>query len=62
MFEVLDALIEVFGADRVSIRLSPTGRYGDMYDSNPKALLAYILPKLEEKKLQFVEIKRHSPR
>lgn len=26
LFETLDALISVYGADRVSVRLSPTGR------------------------------------
>lgn len=37
--EVMDALISVFGSDRVGIRLSPTGRTNYMYDSNPLALL-----------------------
>lgn len=32
--EALDALIGVFGADKVGIKISPTGRYNDMYDSN----------------------------
>lgn len=37
--EVIDALAEVFGYDRVAVRLSPTGRYNGMYDSNPLALM-----------------------
>lgn len=56
---MLDALISVYGADKVGIKLSPTGRYNDMYDSNPKELTKYVLKELEKKKIAFVEIKRH---
>lgn len=37
------------------------GRFNDMYDSNPLALLTYLLPELDKRNLAFVEIKRHSP-
>lgn len=30
-----------------------------MYDSNPIALLSYLLPELQKKNLAFVELKRH---
>lgn len=56
----MDALIEVFGADRVGIRLSPTGRFNYMYDSDPIKLLSYLLPELDKKKIAFLEVKRHS--
>lgn len=59
LFESLDALISVFGADKVGIKLSPTGRYNDMYDSNPKEVTKYVLKELEKKKIAFVELKRH---
>lgn len=59
MIEVLDALISVFGNQRTSIRLSPTGRNSDMYDTNPLELMKYVLKELSKKDLQFVEIKRH---
>ncbi|EAR89565.1 FAD/FMN-binding family oxidoreductase (macronuclear) [Tetrahymena thermophila SB210] len=59
LLECLDALISVFGADKVGIKLSPTGRYNDMYDSNPKELMKYVLAELEKKKIAFVEVKRH---
>lgn len=59
MLEVMDILIEVFGSKRVAIRLSPTGRFGDMYDSNPIELMKYALKELEKRKLAFVEFKRH---
>lgn len=43
----------------MAIRLSPTGRYDDMYDSNPLELMKYVLKELEKLNLAFVEIKRH---
>jgi len=58
--EVLEALISVFGSNRVAVRFSPTGRVLDMYDSNPLELMRYILGKLSKLNLAFVELKRHS--
>jgi len=40
--EVIDELIAVFGKDRVGIRVSPTGRYHQMFDSNPKDLYKHL--------------------
>lgn len=59
MLEVVDAVCSVVPSGRVSIRFSPTGRYNDMYDSNPTDLMKYALEKLSTKNLHFVEIKRH---
>jgi len=38
--EALDAIISVFGADRVGIRLSPSGHWQDMHDEDPVALFS----------------------
>lgn len=35
------------------------GRFNGMYDSDPVALLNYLLPELEKRNLAFVEFKRH---
>lgn len=43
----------------MAVRLSPTGRFGDMYDSDPISLMKYVLKELEKKDLAFVELKRH---
>lgn len=58
MFEVLDELIKVFGASRVGVKLSPCGRYNDMYDSDPQALLDYLLPELDKRRICFTEVMR----
>lgn len=55
--EVLDELIAVFGKERTGIRISPTGRVNDMFDSDPLPLFSYFLKKLDEKGIEFIEIK-----
>ena len=35
LIETIEALISVFGADRIGVKLSPCNRYNDMYDSDP---------------------------
>src|SRR5215470_14126705 len=43
LFEVLEAVGEVFGLERVGIRLSPLGTFNDMRDSDPVALFSFVL-------------------
>ena len=40
--EVVAAVCEVWGADRVGVRISPINRYNDMRDSNPQALFNHV--------------------
>jgi len=54
--EAIDALIEVYGAKRVGIKLSPVGRYQDMYDSNPLATYSYLLKQLESRGIAYVQL------
>lgn len=54
--ETIDALTSVFSSGRVGVKLSPIGRFNDMYDSDPKKLFKYLLKKLSEKKIAFVEM------
>jgi len=49
--------VAVFGKDRVAIRVSPTDRYNDMYDSDPVKLYSYLFGKLQEMGIAFIEIK-----
>ena len=43
LLEVTKAVVEVAGADKVGIRLSPVNPYNDMSDSNPQALFNYVV-------------------
>ncbi len=52
--EVLGAVIDVWGADRVGIRLSPFGAFDDMSDSDPLNNFVTILQSLKALNLAFV--------
>ena len=61
MREVLERLIAVWGADRVSIRLSPNGESQGVDDSDPAALYAEVARVLEALKVGFVELRQPGP-
>lgn len=56
LFEVIDEVSKVFKSNRIAIKLSPVGRFNDMFDSNPKELMKYLCKELDKKNLAFVEV------
>lgn len=56
LLEVIDAAIEVFGAGRVGVRLSPYGTFNDMSDSDPITLFSYVLRQLSARKIAYVHL------
>jgi N-ethylmaleimide reductase len=56
MLEVTDAAIGVFGADRVAVRLAPSGTYGSMFDSDPATTFGYITERLSERGIGYLHI------
>ncbi|BDI32466.1 alkene reductase [Capsulimonas corticalis] len=56
LFEVLDAVISVWGADRVAVRLSPATRFNGMSDSNPEATFGYVAKQLNRYGLAYLHI------
>ena len=56
--ELVDLACSVFDKDRVSIKLSPVGRYGDMFDADPKATYGYLLKELDKRQIGSVELMR----
>jgi len=59
LMEVTEAVIGVWGADRVGIRLSPRGAFNDMHDSDPQATFnhaAASLSTLHPVYLHIVEV------
>lgn len=54
LLEIVDALIEVWGAQRVGVHLSPRGDAHDMQDSNPKALFEYVAQQLDKRQIAFI--------
>mmetsp|Transcript_22289 Transcript_22289/g.19135 ORF Transcript_22289/g.19135 Transcript_22289/m.19135 type:complete len:235 (-) Transcript_22289:132-836(-) len=53
--EVIDILTEVYGPKRVGIKLSPVGRFQDMFDSNPKETYTYLVKELDKRGIAFIQ-------
>ncbi|MDD5404324.1 MAG: alkene reductase [Sulfuricella sp.] len=56
MLEVTGAVCEVWGADRVGIRLSPLQPFNDMRDTNPEATFSYAVEQLDRFGLAYLHI------
>lgn len=54
MLEVTDAVISVWGADRVGMHLAPRRDSHDIGDSNPEETFLYVARELGERKLAFI--------
>ncbi|CAM4157102.1 alkene reductase [Acinetobacter pragensis] len=53
LLEVMDALIEVWGAGRVGVHLAPRGDEHDMGDNDPRETFGYALEALGQRKIAF---------
>jgi len=56
LLETVVALTEVYGPGRVGVRISPSGIYGDMHDSDPAATFSYLADKLNDAALAYLHI------
>lgn len=54
--EVADAVVAVWGADKVGYRISPFNPSNDMSDSNPARTFEYIARALGERKLGYLHV------
>jgi len=54
--EVTEAVVSVWGADRVGIRLSPSSTFNDMADSNPVATFSYLVEALNRFGLAYLHL------
>ncbi|MFJ3484394.1 alkene reductase [Pseudomonas sp. NPDC090202] len=54
--QVLDALVSVWGAERVGVRVSPSGQWGSIADSNPQATFEYYVRRLNEYGLAYLHV------
>ncbi|HBR51122.1 MAG TPA: alkene reductase [Nitrospira sp.] len=60
LLEVTDAVIGVWGAGRVAVRISPLVPFNDMVDSQPEALVTYVAQELSRRKIAFLEIRHEN--
>ena len=53
LLEVVDALIEVWGAGRVGVHLAPRGDEHDMGDADPRETFGYVMQELGKRQIAF---------
>lgn len=58
LFEVITAVSEVWGSDRVGLRLSPLNSYNDMRDSDPVGLVTWLAERLNHFNLAYLHMMR----
>ncbi|WP_250638353.1 oxidoreductase [Tatumella citrea] len=56
LLESVAALTEVWGPGRVAVRISPSGIYGDMHDSDPQTTFRYLVSQLVPYQLAYLHI------
>jgi N-ethylmaleimide reductase len=56
LLQVTEAVVSVWGADRVGVRLAPSGTFNDMTDSVPEELFVYVLQQLSGFKLAYAHV------
>ncbi|MTD99549.1 alkene reductase [Paracoccus sp. YIM 132242] len=59
LLEVTDAVIGVWGADRVGLHLAPRGDSHDMGDSDPRALFTHVARQMRDRGLAFLCLREH---
>jgi N-ethylmaleimide reductase len=53
---VVEALVSVWGAGRVGVRIAPSGTFNGMADSNPRALFRYVAERLNDFNLAYLHV------
>ena len=58
LLEVIEAVANVWGSDRVGVRLSPLNSFNSMYDSDPVALTRWLATELNRWDLAYLHLMR----
>jgi len=56
LLDTTRAVIGVWGADKVAVRLGPSGSWGDMSDSDPQALFGYVGTELNKLGIAYLHL------
>lgn len=56
LFEVIDAVLEIWDPKRIGVRLSPSGLFNTAGDSNSKQTYTYIVEKLNKYELGYLHL------
>ncbi len=58
LLEVTQAACDVFGKDRVGVRISPLNSFNSMKDSDPAALATYVAQRLDAMQIGYLHLMR----
>ncbi|WP_300333756.1 alkene reductase [Accumulibacter sp.] len=58
LFEVIEAVCQVWGSERVGLRISPLNSYNDIIDSDPVGLAGWLAGRLNDFKLAYLHLMR----
>ncbi|KAA0875426.1 alkene reductase [Nitrincola tapanii] len=58
LMQVIDSVSDVFGSQRVGVRLSPLNSYNDMRDSDPISLISWLAKELNSRNLAYLHLMR----
>jgi N-ethylmaleimide reductase len=61
LIEVAEALVSVWGAERVGVRLSPLNPFNDIADSTPAETFGYAVDQLSHLHLAFLDLVEDTP-
>jgi|SRR5450830_25789 len=56
LMDATRAVIEVWGSERVAVRIGPSGNWGDMSDSDPEGLFTYLARQLATLELAYLHL------
>ncbi|MCP2132709.1 alkene reductase [Bradyrhizobium ottawaense] len=56
LLEVTQAAISIWGADRVGVRIAPSGTYGSMSDSDPATTFGYVTMQLDRLGIAYLHV------
>lgn len=59
ILDVTKAVTDIWGGNCVGIRISPTGTFNDMSDSDPQSLYKYLIEHLNPFKLAYLHVVEH---
>lgn len=61
LFELLDAVAEVWPSDLIGVRLTPTSVFNDIADSDPLTTFGYLYEELDKRKLTYLHVCESMP-
>lgn len=56
LVEVAEAVVSIWGRDRVGVRISPLSAFNDMYDSNPHATFCDAVERLNDLDIAYLHV------